>query len=234
MKNTAAIFFDKRSIENQCVKALNRINICVHYSYKSKEFFRCLLDGALDLLVVDTNIQSEDIHMIQCYRLMNQDIHIIVLVDTEEKGRRLLAAGCNRYVYEHNMLDEIEALNTELFSERDSKLTATGGWRLSLIDFHLYTPNGNKIKITIREFKFLQLLFNSNNVVSKEIIRENVINSSYNGDQRIALLATRLRSKVNKITNEVLPIKSDYTHGYVFTASSYIEEKPNHTHLSNE
>ena len=62
-------------------------------------------------------------------------------------------------------------------------------------------------------------------MVTKEEIKRQIIGGEYfTADQRIALLVARLRKKVHIETGLSIPIKSDYTNGYVFAGPSCIRK----------
>ena len=78
--------------------------------------------------------------------------------------------------------------------------------------------------MTLREFKFLELLFENNKVVSKVEISTHIIGRNVDtSDQRIAVMIARLRKKVVTHSSSIMPIKSDYTNGYVFAGQCYLE-----------
>ncbi|MCX7084143.1 MAG: winged helix-turn-helix domain-containing protein [Methylococcales bacterium] len=226
MKKIAGIFIDQRNLEVLCINALNIKNFGVTVFSDSKVLFKNILNAQIDLLIVDSCIQSETIEMIERYLMMSPKLHIIVLGNNEKQQKDFIDIGCKIYTNENNILFEIDNLTIDLPTKHTKNIEKTGKWRLSILDYNLYTPCNNKIKLTVREFKFLKLLFESKNVVTKDEIKRHVITGDYyTSDQRIALLVARLRKKVSKESTQVLPIKSDYTNGYVFAGPCCVQNQ---------
>lgn len=226
MKNIAGIFVDQRNLEVLCINALNIKNYGITVFSDSKVLFKNILNAQIDLLIVDSSIQSETIEMIERYLMMSPNLHIIVLGNNPEERSNYIAIGCKTYSNEHEIVHEINKLNIDLQSKKNVQSVKSCKWRLSILDYHLYTPCHNKVKLTVREFKFLKLLFESKNVVTKDEIKRHVITGDfYTSDQRIALLVARLRKKVSKEYTQILPIKSDYTNGYVFAGPCSVQQQ---------
>jgi Response regulators consisting of a CheY-like receiver domain and a winged-helix DNA-binding domain len=226
MKNIAGIFVDQRNLEVSCINALNIKNFGVTVFSDSKALFSKILNEQIDLLIVDTSIPSENINMLERYLMIKPKLHIIALGNNQEQQKHFIEIGCKTYTNENNILFEIDNLTIYLPTKHTTNIEKTGKWQLSILDYHLYTPCNNKIKLTVREFKFLKLLFESKNVVTKDEIKRHVITGDYfTSDQRIALLVARLRKKVSNESPQVLPIKSDYTNGYVFAGPCCVQQQ---------
>ena len=226
MKNIAGIFVAQRNLEVLCINALHVKKFEVTVISDSKVLFKNILNAQIDLLIVDSRIQSETIEMLERYLMMSPKLHIIVLGNNQELHNDFIEIGCTAYANECDIVFEINKLNLEVQTKHNVQIEKLSKWRLSILDYHLYTPCNNKIKLTVREFKFLKLLFESKNVVTKDEIKRHVITGDYyTSDQRIALLVARLRKKVSKESTQVLPIKSDYTNGYVFAGPCCVQNQ---------
>ena len=224
MKHNAGIFVDHRAIESLCINTLNAKQFGVNVYSDPTELFKSILEGHLDVLIVDSHLPSEDVKMIERYRLMSPKLFIIVLGESSASLSDYLAAGSNAVTDAQNIMNAIDAIQIEKTTKQNNSDEVNYKWRLSLSDYHLYCPDNTKIKLTVREFKFLKLLFETDKVVTKDQIKSQVIGGDYfTADQRIALLVARMRKKVNIESGLILPVKSDYTNGYVFAGSKSIK-----------
>jgi len=186
------------------------------------------------VIVVDSDLSSENPEMIERYHMMCPQLFIIVLGTRDDLKDKYIEAGCNVYMHPLPLLSGIECLGNseekpceEQSSESIRATPLRKGWRLSKMDYHLYTPSNLKIHLTTREFKFLELLFQCDNLVSKTDIEQLVTGGHCNtSDKRIAVMIARLRKKVQQQSSCLLPIKSDYTNGYVFAGQCFIEQLP--------
>ncbi len=133
-------------------------------------------------------------------------------------SRLYIQAGCSFFTPSL----EVFLTNNNLYTLKIAEVaTVNNSWCLSTVDYQLYAPNGISIKLTIREFKFLELLFQARTLVNKVIIQDVIIaRGCHTADQRIAVMVTRLRKKVSQQAGCLLPIKSDYTNGYLFAGPS--------------
>ncbi len=224
MKLKAGLYVDRRSLEIECINALNNLEYFVNVYTSAKELLRGILSGELDLIITDSSIKSQDVHTIECYCAIEPNMRVLVIGDMEHKNR-YLEAGCHVFTNDVDVAQDIANIGLQVSSMGPKNNSATSPWLLSRMDYCLYTPNNIKVSLTVREYKFLDLLFENNNVISKEQFKRKIIIHDYfNIDQRMALIVTRLRTKVKLSSFETLPVKSDYTHGYVFTAASCIDE----------
>ncbi len=225
MKQTAGIFVDHRSIESQCINAFNSKNFGVNVFSDPTALFKSIVEAQLDVLVVDSGIESEDVRMIERYRIISPKLFIIILGENSGALHEYIEAGSNVVTDLQNIVKVINELQLEKSVKQLIAEEISDTWRLSPADYHLYSPSAKKIKLTVREYKFLTLLFETNKVVTKEEIKRQIIGGEYfTADQRIALLVARLRKKVHIETGLSIPIKSDYTNGYVFAGPSCIRK----------
>ena len=210
----------------------------------STDLFEAILKNKLDIVIIDSELMSEDATMISRYRLMCPNLIIVILGETNNKRIDYLMADCDFFLNSSDLIRLVEYVHVLLkrtsSQVNDTKknieinktlsvvgVMASDHWCLSITDYNLYAPNGTAIKLTMREFKFLMLLFHcSDTAVNKSEIVKNVIGRNYDtADQRIALMVTRLRKKVLKLTSSALPIKSDYTNGYLFAGKCFVEKR---------
>ena len=226
-KKQAGIFIDRRSIEFLWVNALAAKNYDVDVFLSNKDLFKNVLEQSLDLIVIDSDLLSEDPAMVERYHAVSPQLFIIVLGCCDSLKNKYQEAGCNIYTNPQAIVTEFKSLNApkEKSSEILSAIPSIDRWRLSKIDYHLYAPSNIKIKLTIKEFNLLELLFGSDKLVSKKRIEQIVIGRSCDTSaQRIAVMIARLRKKVKEQSDYLLPIKSDYTNGYLFAGQCYIEQ----------
>ena len=215
----------------------------------STELFEAIYKDDLDIIIIDSALISEDVAMISRYRLMSPNLVIVVLGGKNYKTDYLMA-GCDFFLNSSDFTSLVGSINillnrmpTQALDSKenidiytllnfdnilsDLDTTMKDPWRLSIINYHLYTPNGTSIKLTMREFKFLMLLFrNKDTAVNKADITREVIGRNYDtSDQRISLMVTRLRKKVLQHSKSIIPIKADYTNGYLFAGQCFVEKR---------
>ena len=224
MKKTAGILVNQRNLEALCVNTLNKKNLSVTVFSDSKSLFQSLIDEHLHLLIIDSSIETETVDMIERYRMLRPQLYIIVLGENANMQGQFIEIGCNVYTHEQGLAHQLKILEIDHLPQHHTYDELIDMWRLSNVDYHLYTPCHQKIKLTVREFKFLKLLFESEKVLSKNMIKEHVIGGDYfTSDHRIALLVARLRKKVNTESVHDLPIKPDYTNGYLFAGRCIVK-----------
>ena len=226
LRKHAAIFIDRKSIESHWINTLKTLDYDINVLLSNKTLFANVLEGYLDLIVVDSEVLSEDPAMIDRYKSICPQLFIIVLGSDNHHKKMYKEAGCSRYMDPLALFDGLTHINTleKNKSEIISVTPMLDGWRLSKTNYNLYAPNNTKIKLTVREFKLLELFFQSTIMVSKHVIQKIIIGHNCDtGDQRIAVMIARLRKKVQQQSSCQLPIKSDYTNGYVFAGQCSIE-----------
>jgi len=229
LKKQAGIFVDRKSIETHWINMLTTYGYGINVLLTNKGLFENVLEGYLDLIVVDSELLSEDPAMIDRYKSICPQLFIIVLGSDNHQETKYKEAGCSKYMNPLALYDDFACTDTleKNSSEIISVTRLLDEWRLSKTDYNLYAPNNTKIKLTVREFKLLELFFQSTIMVSKREIQHIIIGRSCDtGDQRIAVMIARLRKKVLQQSSCRLPIKSDYTNGYIFAGQCAIQSVP--------
>ena len=248
LKKRIGILVDPNGQSFVYARELNNNGLGAVIFNSSTDLFEAILKNKLDIIVIDSELITEDVIMISRYRIMSPNLLIVMLGQTNDKKTAYLIADCDFFLNSSDLIsligylyvllkrrpseatDSVEYTNKPL-SLTDKNLavdlTLNDSWRLSIIDYHLHAPNGTLIKLTMREFNFLMLLFHCNDtVVTKADIVRDVIGRNYDtSDQRIALLVTRLRKKILRLASIAIPIKSDYTNGYLFAGNGVIEKR---------
>ena len=65
MKHTAGIFVEHRALETLCINALNSNKLGINVFSDATSLFKSIVEGQLEVLIVDSSIQSEDVKMIE-------------------------------------------------------------------------------------------------------------------------------------------------------------------------
>lgn len=197
----------------------------------SKVLFKKLLSDEISVLLLDVDLPSEDIMMVEKYLIINPSLIVIAIGSDMTKSAEYLKAGCDRFLDKKLETDQIlnnviscySTIKRRGIELNDHKKNA---WTLVASDLDLVLPSDEKIPLTVREFRFLELLFRSSGkVVKKEEAIKHVIGRNYNNsDQRLNLMLTRLRKKIKKNTDIELPVKTEYTVGYIFSSKCIVKD----------
>ena len=144
MKQTAGIFVDHRSIESQCINAFNSKNFGVNVFSDPTALFKSIVEAQLDVLVVDSGIESEDVRMIERYRIISPKLFIIILGENSGALHEYIEAGSNVVTDLQNIVKVINELQLEKSVKQLIAEEISDTWRLSPADYHLYSPSAKK------------------------------------------------------------------------------------------
>lgn len=147
------------------------------------------------------------------------DCYMVKPIDMEELTENIKAMSRRKYT----TFDAMAYVNNVNLFRRISDLPnheTELRWQLNIQNWTLTSPNNKEFKLTEREYRLLHILISAQGqTITKTYIIDQILGKHiYNGNERLDLLITRLRKKTQRITNEILPIKTAHTVGYAFTA----------------
>lgn len=211
---------------------LGKIGVKAESVDDQKNFFKKLLYDEIGLLIVDVDIESESVFSIEKYFILQPNISIICIGTDINDSIEYLKIGVDRYIkspFENElMLANVSALLRTIHGVtkvNNETLVEDPFWKLVSEGWVLVAPNNTAINLTAREYRFIEILFkNQGKIVNKMDLIKHVIGRNYDtSNHRLNLMITRLRKKIQSITNIDFPIKTEYTVGYSFTSPAVIE-----------
>lgn len=220
--------FDLRQSMEECLLAYG---YQVWSAGSAETFYRQIVSNPVDLVILDIGLPGEDGLSVAQHLREIAKLGVIVISGRVEVEDRLagLRAGADCYLTKPVNLDELLANIKALFRRTGAQSTQTvipnpptTSWRLDHREWLLFAPNGKFLKLTSSELILMKMLTQAQGeVVSKDNIADKLFKQSVaNPDERIAVLISRLRSKVETTLGYSLPIKAVHQVGYVFTESS--------------
>lgn len=202
-------------------------------------FYKQLLVDPVDVVMIDIGLPGDDGFSIARHLRSMPYLAVIIVSARDTLDDRLtgLKTGADRYLVKPVNLDELIA-NINAMVRHKYVVTQTTSLELAITPFEaetfwllsgqgwtLTSPNGAILTLTAREYRLLQMLVaDQGQTLSKMDIADDIIGRRIaNRSERLDVLLARLRKKANAMLNEPLPIKTAYSHGYVFTAPVKIQ-----------
>ena len=223
---------DDEEIATLVAKYLNANDYRVSCAGDGREMERILLDGHVDLMVLDLNLPGEDGLSI-CRRLRGQGatIPIIILTAKGEEIDRIigLELGADDYLPKpfnpRELLARVRAVLRRLASEpaqvsgRKTHVYAFSGWRLDTMSRELLSPEGARVALTGAEFDLLHALCEkSGRILSRDQLLD-LTQGRFGGpyERSIDVLISRIRQKIERDPKAPEIIKTVRSEGYLFT-----------------
>lgn len=200
------------------------------------EFYQHLATQQYALAIIDLGLPDQNGLVLTEYLKINTDIRIIILTARANLEDKIAGydSGADIYLLKNVDFREIMASiasvlrrfdvdfpNAQKYSEADlvAKEQKPRQWKLVRGEWLLLTPDGQKIRLTSKEFDFLMVLSSSQQQV---IARDEILKALDYPDNELRggaleALVHRLRRKT-AICNDDSPIKTTHGVGYCFTA----------------
>ena len=228
------------SNNSDLIKALtdcfHKQNICLkHFNCKLSLFEHILLNKP-DFLILDGGLQKS-LKPSSIVKFLNAHpaLLIIYLINNETESQRisLLQAGIDRILNKGISAQEIFSNLSVLLNRKhininppvDEFLHAPNDhWALNKKGWQLIAPNNRSISLTVREYFFLDCLFQKpGELINKSYLAESVIGKdTYNSHQKLNKVITLLRKKILLELETPLPITTVHTYGYVFHSNAIL------------
>jgi DNA-binding response OmpR family regulator len=197
----------------------------------AEALYKQLVTTPADVILVDINLPGENgFTLIEHLRASDRYILIAMTarITTEDRIKGL-NSGADMYFMKPVDLEELEAgIRSALRRVREPLLRPaedeSAVWILDGSEYSLQSPADGSIKLTGRELELLSKLMRSPGLVidKKEIC---LLDNTLSGVDlhRIDSLLYRLRKKVETDLRLVLPIRSVFGRGYVFTGAALVK-----------
>lgn len=159
-----------------------------------------------------------------------RDCGIIMLTALGDSDDRIrgFESGADIYLVKGSTLREIEAAIRSLLRRTGMAPATPDGadsWLLNGAGWVLTAPNRQMVKLTATEFAFLNLLCGRAGKVCTrdELVAITARPRSQFDDRHLDAVVSRLRRKIERVTNLPIPLGVVYGVGYIFTATAVVE-----------
>ncbi len=232
-----AVVEDDRDLRELTVEFLQDQGYAVWGFESAETFYRHLATHPVDIVVLDIGLPGEDGLSVARHLRSLPHMRIIILsARVSEADRRAgLLAGAERYLIKPIILEELafsveaELARAAVGRARPAETAVTAPvselWLLDKQSWGITAPGGASMVLSAREFAFLSCLMAA---CTKTIGQDTVVANVYPGKvpsrhERMDVLLSRLRKKCVDRLGLVLPVKTVYQVGYVFTAAAQLE-----------
>ncbi len=184
-------------------------------------FYQELKKDKFDIAIVDLGLPDASGLEIVEYLRENTELGIIILTANDSLEDRINGYNAGTDLYFSKPLDcrELVSAIKNLCQRIKSKNINNSKWYIAKENRTLVSPNNKEIKLTSKEYDFINLLTSSkdNSASHKDLIKNLGYNSNNDsGKNSLDMLVLRLRRKIKETTNEESPIITVHSHGYSF------------------
>ena len=225
---TIALVEDEAILREELAFQLRYHGFIVEAFETAAQLYRYLSVNRNSIAVLDIGLHGEDGLSI-CRYLRSHDKQIGIIFVTarglHEDKLTGLSVGADAYLAKPIDVSEL-VLHLNRLSQRMSEISADNValWRLYLHNWTLTSPDGIALALTAKEHQLLHRLIQANGkIVSKHELIENIFGTdTINGEERIDVMLSRLRSKSRDTLCLPLPIKTAHGQGYAFGSAAAI------------
>ncbi len=215
---TIAIIEDDIDLAEELVFHLQYQGMIVVFFENGTQFDAWLTNNHCDVLILDLNLQGGEDGLAISKRLsIREDFRIIMLTARTTSEDRISGFDCGADVYLHKPVNFTELVSVIRRLVKRLPEMKIRHWELHTTTAFLISPEGEKIKLTTNENKFLQRLSRGGaHYVPRSELENNLWGTSdIHTAHRLELLVSRLRHKL-KITKMDL-IQTYWRVGYGLT-----------------
>lgn len=195
-------------------------------------FYKQLLIETADIALVDVGLPGESGFAVARHLKEMPGIAVIMLSGHDALEQRLhgLAEGADRYLVKPIDLRELAANIEACHAGRRNLppplapapvLPYENEWQLSSPDWELVSPCGARVKLTAREWSFMNgLVKTSGQIATRDDIARALQGGNLAGFDyhRIDMVVMRLRQKIARATGKDAPIRTYPSQGFGFSA----------------
>lgn len=200
----------------------------------AEAFIRRFVADPVDIVVLDLGLPGEDGLSVAELLKKNRQVAVIIVSARDSLEDRLagMGAGADRYLVKPVNLIELKANIDAVIDKLQFPVTPAApdlpqqtpeadasAWRLDTHSWLLTSPGAQQIKLTAHEFALIERLMKAQGrIVSKSELADAIFGQRIgNAGDRLNVLITRLRKKVQDRLGEALPIETVRQVGYAFT-----------------
>lgn len=203
---------------------LHAAGMDVRLAGSSREMAVALRAGPTDVVILDVNLPDEDGFSIASRLRDEPAMRLIILTARTQPDDRIMGrlVGADSYLTKPVQFRELEAVIRNLIRRTRTAASDQAGasdWELDGNQCSLRTPMGKTVPLTAGELTLLTCLLNQpgTTISRREIIVAFGHNPDTYDDRALSTIVTRLRRKVERTTEERMPIKAVRSVGYVFS-----------------
>jgi DNA-binding response OmpR family regulator len=230
---------DDRDFRESIVEYLELSGLDVTGVESALEFYKNITLHNYQLAILDISLPDQNGIVLAEYIRHNTDMRIVMLTAQSSIESRIAAYrnGADIYMVKPvdfaelsasifsilGRLDDHSPLAGELKQDKTVVEEAQKQWKLVLNDWILYSPKGDEIKLTSKEFDFIHVLAMCQNRVAlrTELLKALDYENNDFGNRALVALVNRLRRKYEQL-NYKSPVKTVHGSGYCFSASIII------------
>ncbi|TLU81645.1 MAG: response regulator transcription factor [Chlorobium sp.] len=241
-KGMVIIAEDDLSIRKCLVKYLTVVGYDVTGVGSALEIYQHIAVNSYQVAILDIGLPDQSGIALCEYLRNNTDMRIIMLTGRSTIEEKLAGynSGADIYLVKPVDFRELSASISNLLRRRDialqtpqqqqgeseDKLLSAKNkrlWKLDRAEWSLYNPDGKMIKLTSKEFEFMNCFISNShkNITRKEIM--SILDYEHNeyGKRALESLVHRLRQKID--INGTSPIKTVFGVGFNFAEELLIE-----------
>lgn len=235
---------DDEEIRRELVTYLNNKGYETFAVGSALDFYKSIDYSVRCLAIIDISLRDQSGIILVEYLKKNTDVYILVLVTNNVTEERIACyhAGADSILAKPYDIKEIAALIQNIYSRHNNQpengfgnsimqthnaisvsaeglLTREGpSWTLMSEGWILITPGGDSIELTLREYKFIRALSQSNSIAvsRKELLQILEYQNDEYGNRALESLVHRIRTKTAIYGSA--PIKTAHGVGYSFAA----------------
>lgn len=196
------------------------------------ELYRYMLSHHFDMVVLDIGLPGEDGLTVARHLRSMSDIGIVMLTGSTDRQHQIQAlhGGADGYLIKPVDLDVLAAALHSLARRMTpfphgivADLAPISRWRLEAGGWRLISPRGTIVALTaIEQCVLITLTSASNEPVLRESLIQALNHSRYDCDpHRLEMIIHRLRRKVLSQTNEMLPLLTVRSKGYMLPSDAW-------------
>ncbi|MCF8383134.1 MAG: response regulator transcription factor [Chlorobium sp.] len=226
---------DDRDFRESIMEYLVLAGFDVTGAASALEFYQKIAQDRFLLVILDIALPDQDGLVLAEYVRKNTDMRIIMLTAQSSQKSKIVAyeSGADLYLTKPVDFPELLASITSILGrlsnshsgeQQEEKTEYESNreirpWELSRKEWALFTPDGDKIILTAKEFDFVEKLSSCplKVVDREELLKALDYENTASGNRSLDALVHRMRRKKGN-TEHYIPIKTSHGSGYSFSA----------------
>jgi DNA-binding response OmpR family regulator len=238
-KNRIIVVEDDNDFRDSMVEYLRLSGLDVIGVDSALEFYKMVALQKFAVVILDIGLPDQNGIILAEYIRKNSNMRIVMLTAQSSLESKIDAyrAGADIFIVKPVDFSELYASIARILGRIENNHTAShsedhialnlnkgNGWKLLRNEWSLFTPDGTEIRLTGKEFEFLERLASSapEVVLRKELIDALTYENNENGNRALDALVHRLRVK-NMTSGHRIPVKTVHSVGYCFTGQVTIQ-----------
>lgn len=223
---------DEAELRTPLVKRLEIEGFEVDGARSALEFYRGLAGRAYDIAVIDTGLPDESGLSLVSWLRDRGGMGIILLTDDAHDRITGFRNGADlnltKPVDGDELVQAVQSLGRRIvLGEAPRAEPTTSQWFFDPVHWRLQAPEGQAVKLTAVEVKFITRLFlQPGGVIARREFRAELgYSHDKAGDRNLDALVRRLRRKIEDMTGRPAPIQTVHGQGFVFSAPLRMERR---------